>query len=301
MLRAAFLVIASAAGTHSHGGAHSHSPHSHDAHVDVTPNPLTPAAVRFPLSVISIDPSSSLGVSQTRNAAYMLDLNVTRLCCLFTSAANLTGTFEHPTCEPYDHPQYWCVGSSSVAHSSWGFHGPCSLQHTSPCRHPPALPHTRRGHYLGHYLSALAISAQSFGSSTPLGTAMATRITDVLEVLSGVQDAWTAAGEPGFLYPYSPTSFDTLEAGRNCDPGVCGENESCGAAQRSVTLFLSAPPPQCVFPTMFSTSHLLGCSTCSRARAAPRREQWLLRLGAGCRRASRACWRTVGRRNGRMC
>jgi hypothetical protein len=94
----------------------------------------------------------------------------------------LTGTFEKPSCQPFDHPQYW-------------------------------------GHYLGHYLNAAAIFIQNQGASAQ-GKAMQAKIADLLNILSGVQAAWTAAGEPGFLYPYSPLSFDTLEQGRNCDP-VC--------------------------------------------------------------------------------
>ena len=45
-----------------------------------------------------------------------------------SSAANITGTFEHPTCDSYPHPQYF-------------------------------------GHYLGHYLSATAQMYASTGSS----------------------------------------------------------------------------------------------------------------------------------------
>jgi DUF1680 family protein len=153
--------------------AHAH-PHA--------PSPPTPSAQRFPLSAVALDPASALATSQARNAQYMLSLDPARLTCLFTAAANLTGTFARPTCAPYDHPQYF-------------------------------------GHYFGHYLSAVAIYLENQGG-TPTGAAMAARLEVLLGTVEAVQGAWAAAGQPGFFYPYSPTSFDTLEQLRNCDP-VC--------------------------------------------------------------------------------
>ena len=138
--------------------------------------------MRFPLSAIVLDPSSSFFLSQQRNALHMLSLDSERLTCLFTSAANLTGTFEHPTCVPYDHPQYF-------------------------------------GHFFGHYLSALGIYLENQASSAA-GAALAAKLDGLLSTVEAVQAAWAAVGQPGFFYPYSPTSFDTLEAGHNCAP-VC--------------------------------------------------------------------------------
>jgi hypothetical protein len=66
----------------------------------VVPNPLPPAQARFPLSAIALDAASPLALSQARNARYMMSLNSSRLTCLFTASANLTGTWEAPTCEP---------------------------------------------------------------------------------------------------------------------------------------------------------------------------------------------------------
>ena len=97
----------------------------------VVPNPLSPAQVRFPLSAVALDANSPLALSQARNARYMLSLNSSRLACLFTASANLTGTWESPTCVPYAHPGYF-------------------------------------GHYFGHYLNALAIYLENAGTSSPM-------------------------------------------------------------------------------------------------------------------------------------
>jgi len=79
--------------------------------------------------------------------------------------------------------------------------------------HPPPQ-------YLGHYLSGAAIFLENQGA-TPAGRALAAKVDGLLGTLAAVQAAWGAAGEPGFLYPYSPSSFDALiDEGRNCAP-VC--------------------------------------------------------------------------------
>ena len=178
-LLAALLSSAFGHASHSHAG-HGAAQHHHGH--SVAPNPLPPAAQRFPLSAIHLDPTSALAESQARNARYMLSLDSERLTCLFTSAANLTGTFEKPTCRAYDHPQYY-------------------------------------GHYFGHYLNAMAIFLDNAAAS-PAGVALAAKLGGLLTTIEQVQGAWAAAGEPGYFYPYSTVSFYNLEAGRNCDP-VC--------------------------------------------------------------------------------
>ena len=166
-------------------GVHSHS-HTHFVTDTTIPNPIIPAAVRFPLSAISLDPTSELSVSQARNAQYMLSLNNTRLICLFTAAANLTGTYENPTCDPYDHPGYY-------------------------------------GHFFGHYLNAMSIYIENVGSTvSPSGIAMAAKLEDLLDTIVKVQAAWTSTGEPGgYFFPRSPLAFTELEDGTaHCDPCV---------------------------------------------------------------------------------
>ena len=150
----------------------------------VAPNPLTPAQVRVPLSAVSLDPASPLFVSQARNARYMLSLNSSRLTCLFTASANLTGTWEAPTCSPYSHPGYF-------------------------------------GHFFGHYLNALAIYLENAGASSPMGAALSAKLEGLLDTVLAVQGAWAAAGEPGYFFPRNTNAFLQLETNtQKCDPCV---------------------------------------------------------------------------------
>ena len=150
----------------------------------VAPNPLPPAQVRFPLSAVALDPASPLAVSQARNARYMLSLNSSRLICLFTASANLTGDWENPSCEPYSHPGYY-------------------------------------GHFFGHYLNALAIFLENAGASSPMGAALAAKLDGLLDTILAVQGAWGSAGEPGYFFPRNTNAFLELETNtQRCDPCV---------------------------------------------------------------------------------
>jgi hypothetical protein len=71
-----------------------------------TPVPLK--AMPFSLSEVELTPGSRFDIATRRNFDYLFNLNSSRLLCLYTSAANMTGTFDNPTCQPYDHPQ--CEG-----------------------------------------------------------------------------------------------------------------------------------------------------------------------------------------------
>ena len=121
----------------AHGGRHAHAhPHAHSHALDkaALPGASAPPALYaslFPLSAISLPADSRMAVQQARNSRYLTSLNSSRLACLYTSAANLTGTWEKPSCIPYDHPQYW-------------------------------------GHYLGHWLSAAALSDAALCFCYPL-------------------------------------------------------------------------------------------------------------------------------------
>jgi len=116
---------------------------------------------------------------ENRNLDFLVGLDSTRLACLYTSAANITGTFTNPTCRAYDHPQYW-------------------------------------GHYLGHYLSASALSWASTGNTT-----IRVKSAGIVTNLGKCQQAWTAIGHPGYLFPYDPIVFARLERPPgNCQP-VC--------------------------------------------------------------------------------
>jgi DUF1680 family protein len=85
----------------------------------------------------------------------------------------------------------------------------------SPYGHPRYF-----GHYLGHFLSATAMSAASTGNA-----AIKAKGADIVNTLAQVQEAFSAKGQGyvGFLYPYDRSSFDNLfdkaPAG-NCEP-VC--------------------------------------------------------------------------------
>jgi len=63
------------------------------------------AAVVFPLSDVTLTPSSTWAEAARRDAQYLTRLDNNRLLCLHTAAANLTGNFSAPTCSPYGHPQ----------------------------------------------------------------------------------------------------------------------------------------------------------------------------------------------------
>ena len=159
-----------------------HPGHSHGL-APVHANPLKPALLKFPLSAVALDPTSALFESQARNARYMLSLDSARLLCLFTAAANLTGTWEAPTCAPYSHPGYY-------------------------------------GHYFGHYLSGMGIYLENAGGS-PMGVALAAKLDGLLDAMAAVQAAWAAVGQPGYFFPRSPIAFDALESNtQKCDPCV---------------------------------------------------------------------------------
>lgn len=132
-------------------------------------------AVPFNLSSVQLKQGSKFDVMRTANRLFLLNLNSSSLMCLYSSAANLTGSWAHPDgCVPYSHPGYW-------------------------------------GHYLGHYLSATALLIASNTSATGdvelLGKTQA-----MVSYLGQVQDAWTQLGPAydGFLFPYDRYTFDTL-------------------------------------------------------------------------------------------
>lgn len=172
---------------HTHGHSHKHTRGAHHRHShrepNVTAHAVVPVATRFPLSAISVPPASYLGISQARNARYMLSLDSARVTCLFTSAANLTGTWEKPSCQAYDHPGYY-------------------------------------GHWFGHYLSSLSIYIENVGG-TELGPALSAKLDGLLDTVEAVQAAWGAINETGYFFPRSPNAFAALEDNtQNCDPCV---------------------------------------------------------------------------------
>ena len=101
----------------------------HNPEIKLTPTFVSRTlSLHHPLSQVTLAPGSRLATIFDRNTDFLLNLNSTRLMCLYTSAANITGTFARPTCNAYGHPQYY-------------------------------------GHYLGHWLSATAMVVEVSGSA----------------------------------------------------------------------------------------------------------------------------------------
>lgn len=142
------------------------------------PTGIDPVAQLFPLDAVQLGPGSRMAAQQARNARYLASLDASRLACLYTAAANITGTFDHPTCDPYDHPQYF-------------------------------------GHYAGHWLSAAALSIQNGADEAGALTRLA---NDLVALYAQCQNAWTAVGQPGFLSTDGPEVFVALTQGINCQP-----------------------------------------------------------------------------------
>lgn len=138
----------------------------------------------FGLPNVTLATGSRFDVMASRNADYLTNLDIDRLTCLYTSAANMTGTFANPTCNAYPHPQYW-------------------------------------GHYLGHWLSATAMlwSSRQDETAKSMGAQVVSILADAQQAWTALGD-----GYQGFLFPYSRVAFDNLfgwgPAPGNCQP-VC--------------------------------------------------------------------------------
>ena len=72
----------------------------------------------FPLSAVTLPSTSRLAVQRDANTNWLLGLDVDRLTCLYTAAANLTcstsgwpykciPSAERPACDPYPHEAYF--------------------------------------------------------------------------------------------------------------------------------------------------------------------------------------------------
>lgn len=158
--------------------SHKHVHHKH-------PNYLQNAAQQpsvaksFNSSDVVLSSGSRFAEQQRRNIEFLLQLNFTNAACQYLASANLSGTYENPTCIFEDQSHYF-------------------------------------GHYVGHYLSALALAYENTGDSRLLDVS-----TSSLDTLARVQAAWTAAGEPGYLFAYNTTPWQQLlENATDCSP-VC--------------------------------------------------------------------------------
>ena len=148
-------------------------------------------AVPFPLSRVALMPGSRLHSQSAANTEWLMNLEVSSLACLYTSAANITcstqnwpykctPTAAQPACTPYHHQAYF-------------------------------------GHYLGHYLSATAMVFEASGN-----TSVKARGDDLVTLMARVQQAFARAGQQGLLYPYDVRSFQNLYDKAQTTPGGDG-------------------------------------------------------------------------------
>ena len=90
----------------------------HAAAVQQLVQPTPFQAEPFPLSAVTLLPGSRLAAQRDANTAWLLQLDPTRLSCLYTSAANLTcsttgmpykcnPSATQPACTPYKGPTYY--------------------------------------------------------------------------------------------------------------------------------------------------------------------------------------------------
>ena len=209
---ASALLAASAAASSGHsGGAHSHHSHSHshhshshshshahaDAHAHASPSHAhaspsgasavaPPQLLAAPLAMdrVALAPGSRFAAQRQRNLDYLLAMNATDLLCEYTSAANLTGSWNAPTCQKKDENGYW-------------------------------------GHYMGHYVSATAQLCNATGDAGACAR-NAEVVGRLAEVQAAWVATGLPEYQPGFLYPYSIVSWTNLfgPPSRNCDP-VC--------------------------------------------------------------------------------
>ena len=79
------------------------------------------------------------------------------------------------------------------------------------------------GHYLGHYLSAMAMA---YEGSSRLNQTLKRRGDEVVAILASVQEAHGKNGQQGLIYPFDVRSFQNLydkapEGAGGDDGGTC--------------------------------------------------------------------------------
>jgi len=132
---------------------------------------------------VALAPGSRFDAQRARNIDYLLSMNATDLMCEYTSAANLTGSFDKPTCVKKDENGYW-------------------------------------GHYLGHYASATAQLCNATGDAG--ACARNAEVVARLAQTQDAWTATGLPEYAGYLFPYSFNAWANLfgPPSRNCDP-VC--------------------------------------------------------------------------------
>lgn len=138
-----------------------------------------PFATAFTLSSISLPSSSTFSVLRAHNRDQLLSLNLTDVLCEYTAAANLTGTWDAPTCKKLEGVQYW-------------------------------------GHFSGHYLSALAMLANATADAQAVATSAAAVAS--LAAAQAAWAALGGVYAGGYLFPYNISTWNALFKGVSCAP-----------------------------------------------------------------------------------
>lgn len=179
-------------GAHGHGhGVGAHGSHGH-GHRHRAPAPAVRASASAPpellarplrMDRVTLQPGSRFDEQRARNLDYLLAMNATDLYCEYTSAANLTGTWDRPTCVKKDNNGYW-------------------------------------GHYAGHYVSATAQLCNATGDAG--ACARNAEVVATLARVQAAWTARPEPEYEGFLFPYSIVAWTNLfgPPSRNCAP-VC--------------------------------------------------------------------------------
>ena len=144
-----------------------------------------PALLAAPLAMdrVALAPGSRFAYQRSRNLVFLLSLNLTDVLCQYTSSANITGTFEAPTCVNADTQHYY-------------------------------------GHFAGHFLSA---TAQLCNATSDAGAcARNAEAVSTLAAVQQAWTATGLPEYVGYLFPSSFNAFANLigPPSANCDP-VC--------------------------------------------------------------------------------
>jgi DUF1680 family protein len=138
-----------------------------------------PFATPFPLSSLALPTGSRFATLRARNAAQLLSMNLTDVLCEYTAAANLTGTWDAPTCRKLEGVLYW-------------------------------------GHYTGHFLSALAMLVNATGNAAAAAASASAVATLASAQAAWGTVGGVYAG--GYLFPFNYSTWDSLFKGVPCSP-----------------------------------------------------------------------------------
>jgi DUF1680 family protein len=143
-----------------------------------------PALLAAPLAMdrVALAPGSRFEAQRARNRDYLLGLNASSVLCEYTSAANLTGSLEAPTCTRLDETLYW-------------------------------------GHFAGHYVSATAQMCNATGDAA-VCERNAEVVARLAEVQQAWVATALPEYQPGYIFPNSIVPWMRLfgPPARSCVP-----------------------------------------------------------------------------------